>query len=229
MRRLLSLLAAVTLLATGIIPLAAAHEGDVARHAHRVGDGNPDTPIEMEGQLEQLDDEQHGAPGGHLAGSSENVELVGKVSVSGAVGVNKPGHIADVASFGNYAYLSARRLNTSPCGPGGFYTIDISDPANPTEVSFTEFPPQSYPGEGMHVIKLNTPKFKGDVLLTNNENCTNASNPARVGGMSIYNVTDPTAITPLARTRGQRDRRTGGTGDSIAVRFHFDLSSERGA
>ena len=164
---------------------------------HRVGDGIIDTPIEVE-----IDDhgEQHGAPGGHLAGSSENIELVGRVDLSGAVGVDKPGHIADVAAFGNYAYLSARRLNTSPCGAGGFYTVDVSDPANPTEVGFTAFPPASYPGEGMHVIKLNTPKFKGDVLVTNNENC--GTNPARVGGMSLYDVTDPTAIVPLAIGKG---------------------------
>ena len=164
---------------------------------HRVGDGTVDTPIERE-----IADhgEQHGGPGGHLPGSSENVDLVGRVDVSGAVGVDKPGHIADVAAFGNYAYLSARRLNTSPCGTGGFYTVDISNPASPTEVSFTSFPPDSYPGEGMHVIKLNTPKFKGDVLVTNNENC--GGNAARVGGMSLYDVTDPTAITPLAIGKG---------------------------
>nr|MDQ3307120.1 hypothetical protein [Actinomycetota bacterium] len=145
-------------------------------------------------------DEQHGGPGGHLPGSSENVELVGRVNVSGAVGVDKPGHIADVAAFGNHAYLAARRLNTSPCGAGGFYTVDISNPASPTEVGFTAFPPSSYPGEGMHVIKLNTPKFKGDVLVTNNENC--GTNPARVGGMSLYDVTNPAAITSLAIGKG---------------------------
>ncbi|HET7704332.1 MAG TPA: PA domain-containing protein [Candidatus Limnocylindrales bacterium] len=200
MRRILALLAAATLLATALTPFASAHEGDPAHHAHRLGDGIDDTPLEMDRAFDRVDDEQHGGPGGHLAGSSENVALVGKVAVSGATGVDKPGHIADVTSFGNYAYLSARRLNTSPCGAGGFYTIDISDPTAPSEVGFTAFPPQSYPGEGMHVIRLNTPKFKGDVLLANNENC--GTNPARVGGMSIYDVTDPTDITPLAVGKG---------------------------
>jgi hypothetical protein len=200
MRRILVALAAVAMLVSSAIPLASAHEGGPAHHTHRVGDGVDDTPLEMEQAFERIDDEQHGAPGGHLPGSSDNVDLVGSVTVSGAVGVDKPGHIADVASFGNYAYLAARRLNTAPCGVGGFYTVDISDPADPTEVGFTAFPPDSYPGEGMHVIKLNTPKFKGDVLLTNNENC--GGNPARVGGMSLYNVTDPTAITPLAIGKG---------------------------
>jgi len=61
-------------------------------------------------------DDQHGGPGGHLPGSSHNVELVGSITVSGANGADKPGHIADVASHRNFAYLAARRLNTSPCG-----------------------------------------------------------------------------------------------------------------
>jgi hypothetical protein len=179
------------------IPLAAAHEQD-GGHAHIVGDGVADTPLEMD-QL-QKQSEQHGAPGGHLPGSSLNVELVGSVNVSGATGIDKPGHIADVAVSGNYAYLAARRLNTNPCGPGGVYVIDISNPATPTEVGFIAFPPHSYPGEGMQVISLNTPKFKGDILVTNNENC--GTNPARVGGMSIYDVTNPLAPVPLAVGKG---------------------------
>ena len=200
MRRVLVALATVAMLVSSAIPLTSAHEGDPRHHTHRVGDGVVDTPLEVEQAQDNAADEQHGAPGGHLPGSSLNVDLVGQVTVSGAVGADKPGHIADVASFGNYAYLAARRLNTNPCGAGGFYTIDISNPTAPTEVGFTTFPPDSYPGEGMQVIKLNTPKFKGDVLLTNNENC--GPNTARVGGMSIYNVTDPTAITPLAVGKG---------------------------
>jgi len=141
-------------------------------------------------------DDQHGEPGGHLPGSSKNVKLVGKLDVSGATGENKAGHIADVAVSGNYAYLAARRLNTDPCGTGGFYTADISDPAHPKELSFTAFPAGSYPGEGMQVIKVRTASFKGDILVTNNEICSD--DPAAVGGMSIYNVTDPTHIVPLA-------------------------------
>lgn len=202
MRRILVALATMAMLVSAAVPLASGHEGDPRHHTHRVGDGVDDTPLEMEQALERIDDEQHGGPGGHLPGSSSNVDLVGSVTVSGAVGVDKPGHIADVASFGNYAYLAARRLNTNPCGVGGFYTVDISDPGSPTEVGFTAFPPESYPGEGMQVISLNTPKFNGDVLLTNNENCSGATNPARVGGMSIYDVSDPTTILPLAIGKG---------------------------
>ena len=185
-------------------PAGADSAGPDRGKSHQVGDGVADTPLELDALRDDPEDGhdhgQHGGSGGHLPASSKNMDLVGRVDVSGAVGVDKPGHIADVTSFGNYAYLAARRLNTTPCGPGGFYTIDISNPANPTEVGFTAFPPDSYPGEGMHVISLNTTQFRGDVLLTNNENC--GTSTARVGGMSLYDVTDPTAITPLALGKG---------------------------
>ncbi len=178
------------------------HDGD---HGHRLWDGEADTPMEMDALLAEAH-EQHGGAGGHLPGSSLNVALIGKVDVSGAVGVNRPNHIADVAAMGNYAYLAARRLNTSPCGQGGVYVIDISNPANPTEVGFIAFPPHSYPGEGLQVVKLNTPRFRGDVLVANNENC--GTNPGRVGGVSLYDVTNPLAPVPLAIDKGDTN---GGT------------------
>jgi len=182
------IVAALSIAFTGSL---SAHDG---QEGHVLNDGVADTPLEIDQQQREM--EQHGGLGGHLPASSANVDLVGKVTVSGA----SPSHIADVAVSGNYAYLAARRLNTSPCGVGGFYTVDISDPANPREVSFTAFPTHSYPGEGMQVISLNTPTFKGDILVANNENC--GTSTARVGGMSLYDVTDPTNIVPLAIGKG---------------------------
>jgi hypothetical protein len=178
-----------------------AHDGHPDHH-HVVGDAIADTPLENERLMDAAISEQHGGTGGHLAASSENVALVGSLTVSGATGVNKPDHIADVAVSRNHAYLAARRLNTTPCGPGGFYTVDISNPSSPTEVSFTAFPPESFPGEGMQALDLNTSAFRGTVLLTNNENCTGATNPGRVGGMSIYDISNPAAIVPLAIGKG---------------------------
>ncbi len=201
MRKFVRSLAVALSLALALVAPASAHPGG-DRHNHLVGDTVADTPIEVERLMDEALDEQHGGTTGHLPASSDNVDLVGKITVSGATGVDKPDHIADVAVSGNYAYLAARRLNTTPCGVGGFYTVNIVDPANPTEVSFTAFPPQSFPGEGMQALGLNTPAFKGTVLLTNNENCPGATNPARVGGMSIYDISDPTSITPLAVGQG---------------------------
>ena len=45
------------------------------------------------------------------------------------------------------------------------------------------------------------------MLLTNNENC-GTTNPARVGGMSLYDVSDPTAITELAIGKGDTNNNT---------------------
>src|SRR5918996_5296215 len=95
-----------------------AHDGD-PDHQHVVGDAIADTPLENERLMDAAISEQHGGTGGHLAASSENVALVGSLTVSGATGVNKPDHIADVAVSRNHAFLAARRLNTTPCGPGG--------------------------------------------------------------------------------------------------------------
>ena len=76
MRRILAALAMVAMLVSSAIPVVA-HEGDPGHPAHRVGDGVDDTPLEMEQAFERIDDEQHGAPDGHLPGSSLNVDLVG--------------------------------------------------------------------------------------------------------------------------------------------------------
>ncbi len=197
-RRLLAVLT-VPLLITSFAAAATAHDG--APHTvHVLGDGEVDTPKEVH------DEQQHGPSTGHLPASSLNMQLVGQVDVSGAVGVDRPNHIADVAVLGNYAYLAARRLNTTPCGQGGVYVIDISDPAAPTEVGFIAFPTHSYPGEGMQALKLNTKAFKGDILVTNNENC--GTSPDRVGGMSIYDITNPLAPVPLAVGKGDTNNGT---------------------
>jgi hypothetical protein len=163
---------------------------------------------------------QHGGTGGHIPGTKKNVELVGKLDVSGAIGADRPGHIADLTAKGDYAYLAARRLNTDPCGVGGFYTVDISNPKTPKEISFTAFPAGSYPGEGMQVITIKTATFKGDILVTNNEICSDA--PEAVGGMSIYNVTDPKHVVPLAIGKGDFN------GGTLATQEHSVFAWQAG-
>jgi len=167
-------------LAVMTVPLAAAHhEG-----GHVVGDDVIDTPLEEH----QTHDEQHGGSGGHLPASSLNVQLVGQVTVSGIV----PGRISDVGVLGNYAYLGAFN---QPCGAGGVYIMDISDPTNPTEVGFIPTASGSFVGEGVQAIKLNTKSFKGDILVFNNEIC--GISGSQIGGFSIYDVTNPLAPTAL--------------------------------
>lgn len=166
------------------------------------------------------DPDQHGGAAGHLPPSSANVELVGKLRVSDA----GPARTADVTAFGNYAYTAWR--NTGPCDPGRVNVIDISNPASPTEVARIEFPAASYPGEGMQVIALNTPAFKGDVLVTNNENC-NTTAPTRVGGFSLYDVTDPRNPAALAVGAGDRTVGSGAPGPR-ANQYHSAFGWQQG-
>ena len=65
------------------------------------------------------------------------------------------GGIADVAAFGNYAYLNAFSPEcVSNGGAGtGVHVVDISNPANPTKVGFIAAHPNSYVGEGIHVVR----------------------------------------------------------------------------
>jgi hypothetical protein len=181
--------------------------------AHTGGSGVPDAAV-AEGH-----DEQHGGTGGHLAGSSKNVALVGRVNVADF----GPGRTADVAGFGNYAYLAWR--NTGPCDPGRVNIVDISNAASPVEVGRITFPPQSFPGEGMQVVRLKTRAFRGDVLVANNENCA-TTNPARVGGFSLYDVTNPLAPAPLAVGAG--DRTVGTTVNPRANQYHSAFAWQQG-
>jgi hypothetical protein len=142
---------------------------------------------------------------------AENVDLVSKLTFTGGPGGSvAAGQIADVAVFGNTAYLMSWS-EPADCSRGGFFTVDISDPANPKELNFVPALPGSYHGEGAHVIHVDNGTFTGDLLITNNEPCPNApvdeeGNPQAAGGFDLYDVTDP--ANPKALVRGFGD--TGG-------------------
>jgi hypothetical protein len=137
---------------------------------------------------------QHGGVGGHLPASSSNVELVGKVRVHDAA----PGIVADVATLGHYAYLTQFSPGCTADGAGGVYVIDISNPATPLEVGFINSPLGSFPGEGAHVVRIDTASFTGDILAVNQETCTATGK----GGFSLYDVTNPLAPVTLVESFG---------------------------
>ena len=147
--------------------------------------GTPPDPVD--GPV--ADDHQHGEVTGHLPASSRNVELVGRVDLTTA-----DGGIADVAAFGNFAYLNAWGPECVSRGGqgGGVHVVDISDPARPTKVAFLPAEPNSYPGEGVHVMRFGT----RDVLVHNNETCAGTTTPV-ISGVSAWDVTDPTAPVKL--------------------------------
>lgn len=135
-------------------------------------------------------DDQHGLATGHLPASASNVELVGRLDLT-----DKPGGIADVAAFGDFAYLNAWRPEClSRGGAGtGVHVVDISVPASPTKVGFLAAEPNSYPGEGVHVMRFGT----RDLLVHNNETC-DSTQPV-VSGASLWDVTDPRAAVKLGQ------------------------------
>ena len=75
---------------------------------------------------------------GGLSPTSHNVELVGKLRVSGRFGDVRRSQIADVATKGDYAYLSSYQTPDArpgapegSCERGGVFIVDISNPAVP--------------------------------------------------------------------------------------------------
>ncbi len=186
---------------------AAGAQQQAAEQSHAVNDEVADTPLEIHGlhHGEGLTDGprpegQHGGPGGHLPGSSANVELVGQVTVSNI----EPGLISDVGTLGNFAYLGA--FGGAFCDKAGVYVIDISDPTNPQEVNFIPTKPGSFVGEGVQVIPIRTEFFRGDLLVMNNEIC--AITGEQIGGVSLFDVTDP--LNPVTLVEGAGDTDPGG-------------------
>jgi hypothetical protein len=139
-----------------------------------------------------VEGEQHSGVGGHLPASSKNVELVGKVDLT-----DVDGGIADVAAFGDYAYLNAFHPECAGRNPDsqgtGVHVVDIADPANPRKVGFLPAEPNSYVGEGVHVIDFEGRQY----LLHNNETC-NGNQPV-VSGFALWDVTTPAAAVKLGQ------------------------------
>ncbi|MCP9487068.1 MAG: hypothetical protein MSC30_14550 [Gaiellaceae bacterium MAG52_C11] len=193
----------------GAFTLVVGAAGAVGEAVHSITDGVVDTPLEA--------DAQHGGSDGHLPATSANVELVGKLRLSGVV----PGRVSDVGTLGDYAYLGA--YNT-PCGEGGVYVVDISNPASPTEVGFIETAPGSYVSEGVQALSLETDAFEGDILVINNEICDD-SGGTQIGGFSIFDVTNPRSPVPLVQGAGDTDP---GGAFSAANQIHSAFAWQQG-
>jgi hypothetical protein len=177
------------LVALSAVTLAATGGTAAAIPPHAIGWNPEDGPPPMAA-------EHPGGPG-HLEPGSHNMKLVSKLRLT-----NVDGGIADVAAFGDYAYLN----NFSPeCvangGSGtGVHVVDISKPKNPTKVGFIPAHANSYVGEGIHVVRADTPFFEGDILIHNNETCNaTAFTPS---GASLWDVTNPRNPQPLSLNFG---------------------------
>jgi hypothetical protein len=161
------------------VTLAMAFLGSGAATAHPDRPADP-ADIDSGEDITSYLEHQHGPTTGHLPPTQRNVDLVSKLQLT-----TIDGGIADVGYFKGYAYLAAR----SCPAPGGVHVVDVSDPANPQAVGLLPSNANEFPGEGVHVMAVDTPSFTGDLLLTNNEAC-NSGSPS-VLGMSMWDVTDP--------------------------------------
>ena len=163
--------------------------------------------------------QQHDGLDKHLPPVRENIELVGKLEMNTpeafrfAPGANPgdpptpdptqpqvvEGQIADVAVFKNAAYLDSWSEQT--CKRGGFFSVDISDPASPKQLAFVPALPGTYHGEGAQARSINTTFFSGDMLAVNNEPCDET---VGVGGFDLYDVSDP--ANPKVLVQGVGDQ-----------------------
>jgi hypothetical protein len=198
MRRHTLLRAGALLTAAG---LAFSLAGSAAAHPERGGRSTYSYEEAFPGEGVSWE-KQHPGDTGHLDPVEDNVTLVGKGAVTNPSGAGNTGRVADVAAHGDYAYLTAFREPT--CEDAGVHVMDISDLANPVELTDSFIPTSrgSYAGEGAQVLEIGD----RDVLIHNNETCDERfTRSGRVGGISLWDVTDPTSPKPLALHAGDKD------------------------
>ena len=120
------------------------------------------------------------------------------LAVAAAFPDNPVPQIADVTVLKNTAYVNS--WSESTCRRGGFFSVDITDPAHPKQLAFVPARSGQYHGEGAHAITVNIPGgFQGDLLAVNNEPCSGTR-----GGFDLYDVSDPAAPQTLVQSFGDR-------------------------
>lgn len=108
-----------------------------------------------------------------------------------------PGHITDVWALGNYAYLGSFDEPRCSLDFTGVHIVDISDPSKPSKVGFIPSP-QGARANDVKVAQIETPYFRGNVLVHSNEPCSDEGGADQdkeplpdTDGVSIYDVTEP--------------------------------------
>jgi hypothetical protein len=165
------------------------------------------------GKDTHVHDAQHGADHGHLPPGQNHVDLVGFTDLF--AGAEQPGRIGDVSAKGNYAYLTIFR--EPECDRGGIQIVDISDPANPKAAGLVPSHVGTFAGEGSQVNTLNTPSFKGDVLIYQNEVCPGFENVG-IGGVTLVDVTNP--LKPKKLVEGYGDFTNNGKSQTHSNQVH---------
>jgi hypothetical protein len=154
---------------------------------------------------------QHGPNTDHLPATRNDVQLVGKLRLTGIVN-----GVSDVHYFRNHAYVGGWagqcRFDTqgNAVRGGGTYVVNVSNPARPRRVAFITAGPNNYVTEGVHALHVDTQFFTGDLLIISNEACDSLQ-PHR-GGIDIFDITNPARPVALARGAGDRDYEVPGMG-----------------
>lgn len=195
------LLCAIT--ATGATALAPSTGGSLLTDDGAINSGK-DTHVH---------DAQHGTVHGHLPPAQSHVDLVGFTDLF--AGAEQPGRIGDVSAKGNYAFLT--RYYEPECDRGGIQIVDISDPANPKAAGLVPSHVGTFAGEGSQVVTLNTPAFKGDVLIYQNEICPGFEKVG-IGGVTLLDVTNP--LKPKKLVEGYGDFTNKGKSQTHANQVH---------
>ncbi len=164
--------------------------------------------------------EQHGGTDGHIEVDNYNVDLIGFADLF-ADG-EQPGRIADVSAKGNFAYLTS--FYEPECGRGGIHIVDIADPANPKKAAYIPGHTDTFSGEGSQVVTLDTPQYKGDLLVYQNEICPGTEQG--VGGVSLVDVRNPRS--PKKLVEGFGDFTNKGKSQRHANEVHSAFAWQRG-
>jgi hypothetical protein len=150
------------------------------------------------------DEAQHGPTSGHLPATSANVDVVGKLRLT-----NFADDVSDVSATQApngrwYAYVGDWGAK---CSTGGVNVVDITNPANPVKVRFINSSGSGYITEGVQALHIDTTApYSGDILVVSNEWCRTLPNPKQMpGGISIWDINDPTAPKLLVEAFGDFD------------------------
>ena len=125
-----------------------------------------------------------------------------ELNVVGQLDLGLPGeNVTDVWAYGNYAYLGTFDDIVCSLDFTGVHIVDISNPANPVKVGFIPAKPGTRNND-VKVEHIETKHFSGEILVASNESCgsqfvprlnsNGVSGNAGRGGVSIWDVTNPT-------------------------------------
>jgi hypothetical protein len=189
---------AALLVATVLGPTASAHLRK--QNGDRVTKSVPPPSGQVDDWGPHLPTHQHGPMTGHLPPTQLNVDLLGKVKLT-----NFADDVSDVSALGDFAYVGDWGLG-GQCSTGGVNVVDISDPTNPQKVKFLNAGGSGYQTEGVQALNISTSAYTGDILIVSNEWCRAMPSPKQMpGGITIYDISDPTAPKTLVHAFGDFD------------------------